>query len=157
MAWARLDIDLDNGEALIEEIQTDWLREARVCYERLRSLGKSYWRRWMRAPENFSEYYETCLARHAAHWDEATLAATLFFLREELGLPDIWMHTPQSGLRLKEMNAKYAAPPVSLYSDLPRRFCFHATDSLPGFLARDGRAARRLRRAPGVRLQKFML
>jgi hypothetical protein len=40
-------------------------------------------------------------------------------------------------------NAKYAVPPVSLYSDLPWRFCFHATDSLPVFLARNGRAARR--------------
>ena len=162
LAWARLDIDLDHGEALIEELQTDWLRRARECYEQVRSGRASRWpaSRWlnhMRAPENFAEYYETCLAQHAAHWDEATLAATLFFLREELGLPDIWMHTPQSGLLLKEMDGRYAAPPVSLYSDLPQRFCFRATRSLPGFLARDGRVARRLRRAPKVRLQKFML
>jgi hypothetical protein len=161
LAWARLDIDFDHGEALIEEIQTDWLRLARKYYEHARSGSTSRllsrWRDHMRAPENFAEYYETCLARHAAHWDEATLAAALFFLREELGLPEIWMHTPQSGLLLKEMDAKYAAPPASLYSDLPQRFCFRATESLPGFLAQDKSVVRRLRRAPGVRLQKFML
>lgn len=29
MAWARVDLDFEQGEALIEEVQTDWLREVR--------------------------------------------------------------------------------------------------------------------------------
>jgi hypothetical protein len=28
LAWSRVDIDFENGEALIEEIQTDWVRLA---------------------------------------------------------------------------------------------------------------------------------
>ena len=28
LAWSRMDIDMDNGEALIEEIQNDWVRTA---------------------------------------------------------------------------------------------------------------------------------
>jgi hypothetical protein len=35
LAWARLDLDLDQGEALIEEVQTDWVREARDAAKRL--------------------------------------------------------------------------------------------------------------------------
>jgi hypothetical protein len=157
LAWARLDIDFDNGEALIEEIQTDWVRRARNAYTCAKSgVKQSYWHRHMGAMTHFVEYYESCLANHIAHWDEAMLTATLFFLREELGLRNIWTHTPQSGLLLKKMDARYA-PPVSLYSDLPQRFCFRATESLPRFLAQDGRIIKRLRRAPETRLQKFAL
>lgn len=33
LAWARLDIDLDGGEALIEELQSDWVRYSRTAAE----------------------------------------------------------------------------------------------------------------------------
>ena len=32
----RIDLDLDEGEALIEEVQSDWIREAQWVYEELR-------------------------------------------------------------------------------------------------------------------------
>ena len=28
LAWSRIDLDLDRGEALVEEIQSDWVRDA---------------------------------------------------------------------------------------------------------------------------------
>jgi hypothetical protein len=160
LAWTRLDIDFDRGEALIEEIQTDWIREAKILY-RIAAAGRNprsrYWQsRFAGTNADIVEYYERHLAPHREHWDEAMLSTAIFFLREELGMSDIWMHTPRSGLFLKKMDG-YGAPPVSLYTDLPRRFCFHETGTLPAFLARGKKTIRRLRRTPDVRPQKFML
>jgi hypothetical protein len=73
---------------------------------------------------------------------------------EERGIAGIWMHTPCSSVVLKQI---YGAPPVSLYGDLPKRFCFRETESLPGFLAREKKTVRQLRGLPDARLQKFML
>ncbi len=39
LAWARIDFDLAPGEALIEEIQTDWLRLARHTWQYLDKYG----------------------------------------------------------------------------------------------------------------------
>jgi hypothetical protein len=163
LAWARLDIDFDQGEALIEEIQTDWIRQALALRQRLESVmqGKTrrpiYWqRRFDGKDADIVEYCEQHLAPHRERWDEAMLSATLFFLREELGIAGIWTHTPQSGVFLKRLG-HYSAPPVSLYSDLPKRFCFRETETLPGFLAREKKTVSRLRRLAGVHLQKFML
>lgn len=162
LSWARLDIDFDAGEALIEEIQTDWIREALSLRARIESIRRgqsrrpSYWQgRFDGKDEDIVEYCERHLAPHRERWDEAMLSAVLFFLREELGIATIWMHTPQSGLFLKGIHHNYA-PPVSLYSDLPRRFCFRETETWPAFLASQKKSLRRLRLA-GVRLQKFML
>ena len=38
LAWARMDVDLDAGEALIEEIQSDWIREAVSEWRRSRQV-----------------------------------------------------------------------------------------------------------------------
>lgn len=160
LAWARLDIDFEAGEALIEELQNDWLRQAR----RIRDIAadwdeeafkKRYCRCFAAGREEIIVYHDEMLAPHRAIWDEALLSAVLFFLREELGMRDIWMHTPQSGVMLKKIRG--SAPPVSLYSTLPKRFCFQPDDSVPGFLAREREAARQLRRKPDVRLQRFLL
>ncbi|MDR2207564.1 MAG: hypothetical protein LBE22_01110 [Azoarcus sp.] len=163
MAWARLDIDFDQGETLIEEIQTDWIRGASSLHSNIESVMQGQRRRplcWQRRFEgkdaDVAEYCKRHLAPHRERWDEAMLSATLFFLREELGITNIWMHTPQSGVFLKQLG-RYSAPPVSLYSDLPRRFCFRETEILPGFLACEKKTVRGLRRLPNTRLQKFML
>ena len=96
--------------------------------------------------ERMQRYQQTLLARHAAVWDEAMLSATLFFLREELGIRHIYYHTHASGQWLKRIRDRL--PPRSLYTELPRRFCFRETDALPGFLARTRRIAR-MRKAHG--------
>ncbi len=156
LAWARLDIDLDGGEALIEEIQSDWVRAVarlRMQVEKCGELADWYRQRsGIRAEARaVVEYDETLLAPHRAVWAEAMLSAALFFLREELGIGRVWMHTPESGLVLKRMR-RQGCPPSSLYSDLPERFCFQRSRNLPAFLAREREVARQMRRRPGLQL-----
>lgn len=149
LAWSRIDVDLDAREALIEEVQSDWVRRAVAVqrYAMRLAAGTMLLRFGMDADaERLQRYRDTLLARHAAMWDEAMLSATLFFLREELGIRHIYYHTPASGQWLKRIH--HRLPPRSLYTDLPRRFCFRETDELPGFLARSRRIAR-LRRVRG--------
>lgn len=43
-------------------------------------------------------------------------------------------HSPLSGAKLKGGGAGDA--PVSLYTDLPKRFCFERTPALPAFIKR---------------------
>lgn len=156
LAWVRLDIDLDNGEALIEEIQSDWVRRAQWALQLARRVKPEVLHRRYgiaATEQSLQQYCEQILAGHAAMWDEAMLSATLFFLREELGMERIYFHTPQSGKLLKNICA--SAPPRSIYTDLPRRFCFRGTDAVPGFLARDSRVSRLRRRNPALRLQQL--
>jgi hypothetical protein len=106
LAWARLDIDRQTGEALIEEVQSEW------------------WDEMSFAP----------LDVYARLWDEAMLAASIRFLRDDLGVHRIYYHTFEGGLRLKRFDRYGLQPPRSLYTDLPRRFCFEQTDQPPRFL-----------------------
>lgn len=148
LAWARLDIDMSAGEALIEEIQTDWIRHARreaarfaacrdcadagslpQCAGRLASL----------------DYLERTLAPYADLWDQAMLSATLHFLIEEIGIRVIWYHHWETGNLLKGLE-RGGQPPRSLYTRLPRRFCFQETGELPGLL-QQRRTRRRLGRS----------
>ncbi|MFN3986009.1 MAG: hypothetical protein ACK4KV_10990 [Rhodocyclaceae bacterium] len=159
LAWARLDIDFEQDEALIEEIQTDWLRAATTAREFAArcddaAFTRRYGRRLDGSRTDLMAYHDTVLAPHRAHWDEAMLAAALFFLREELGLRRIWMHSAESGIALKSMRG--GPPPVSLYTRLPQRFCFRPTPELPGLLARERQAVKRLR-AHAAALLKFTL
>lgn len=78
-------------------------------------------------------------------WDQAILSATLFFLVEELGIRDIWYHQWETGNLLKAMDRRWLSP-RSLYTRLPKRFCFREHLGLPRLLD-DRRTARRLRRA----------
>jgi len=36
LAWARLDVDLESGQALVEEIQSDWVRRVKDAERRLK-------------------------------------------------------------------------------------------------------------------------
>jgi hypothetical protein len=59
-----------------------------------------------------------------------------------LGLHRIYYHTWESGNRLKYLEDKsWGQPPRSLYTALPKRFCFDTTHEAPGFLLK-GRATR---------------
>ena len=139
LAWSRLDVDLENGEALIEEIQTDWVREANDERRELSKCTDSHEvRRAIR-------YLNDVLRPYAAVWDEAMLSATLFFLREELGIERIWYHSWHSGNALKGINYN-RAPPRSLYQKLPRQFCFSEVEELPAML-HNRASEKRLRKA----------
>ncbi len=151
LAWARLDIDLANGQALIEELQTDWVRKARraagfleedladdpdVINGEIEFWGGSYKARGLQ------QYITHVLSAHVGMWDEALLSAALWFLSRELGIKDIFIHDFDSGNLLKELN--WGQPPRSLYTALPKKFCFEHTADRPHLLA--DRRGRRLRR-----------
>ena len=142
LAWARLDMELATGEALIEEVQTDWLREA---YWHLRDA--EYALRGSNQAD--AERIEVCGAKvkaldvvrygrqvlqiHRRYWADAMLSAAIWFLIEEIGIRRIWYHDHATGARLKKVGG--GKPPRSLYTDLPRRFCFERTSDAPSFLA----------------------
>ena len=138
LAWSRIDLDFDTREALIEEIQTDWIRDARR------------WARGSRHGEHaarFRKYRDTIMKPHLPIWDEAMLSATLWFLIEEIGIRSIFYHTAKSGSRFKRIDCSH--PPRSVYTDLPRRFCFQSTCNGPLFIRdRSDRRVRRLFQRP---------
>ena len=133
LAWARLDIDLNTGDALIEEIQNDWLRLAQRA-RRFAAMGIANLRHEEGeiAPEDVIDYVDKILQPHREIWQEAMLAATIWFLKTELGMERIFYHTFQTGLALKRMS--HWLPPRSIYTSLPGKFCFQRTRRMPRFL-----------------------
>ena len=156
LAWARIDLDLDSGEALIEEIQSDWVRRVGACLQNLRRRSSSWHLRWCECdPEDFVAYAEKVLAPYDELWAEAMLAATLHFIRNELGIAEIFYHTHEAGQRLKRVGG--GAPPRSLYSDLPRKFCFQITKTDPAFIGRDRTFLRKKRSIKQVEWYRLVL
>lgn len=143
LAWARIDMDFDQNEALIEEIQTDWIRfavRAKAVVEMVENGGISrhqavpnYVRCLRCEPKALIRYVSEILKPHIAVWDEAMLAASIWFLKEEIGIGNIFYHTYDSGARFKRISGQ--KPPKSLYTVLPRKFCFKETNAAPQFLA----------------------
>ncbi|WP_309381040.1 hypothetical protein [Cerasicoccus frondis] len=138
LAWARLDIDLDRGVALIEEIQTDWLREAadqrsHLAKELKRGQLKLDDRWWQSTVGNVISYFDRNLEPLLDVWDEAMLSAALWFLYKELGVSRVYYHTWESGLLYKQLTED-SAPPRSLYTKLPKRFGFEKVEMGPSFL-----------------------
>lgn len=144
LAWARIDLDLETDEALIEEIQTDWIKRAMRSKRYLAALGKGSISESRYVPayvkglgcdcEALSRYLEDTLKPHMRMWDEAMLAAAIWFLKEEIGIGKIYYHSFKFGCRIKRITG--SKPPVSLYTQLPDRFCFKKTRGAPGFLMR---------------------
>lgn len=142
LAWARIDMDLDKDEALIEEIQTDWVRLAIKSrktvksYENCAIPKQGYLPPYVRGlgcdVEALSRYIEDVLKEHIRIWEEAMLAAAIWFLKEEIGISTIYYHTFELGYQLKRISGR--KPPRSLYTKLPARFCFEKTDRIPTFL-----------------------
>ncbi len=156
LAWARIDIDWASNCALIEEIQSDWIRDvawlaARV--ERRLALGQP-----SDAPTRLyglecslaqaQGYCAYVRERYAAIWAEAMLWASIQFIWEELGLSRVFYHSEKGGRLLKGI--RRSAPPRSLYTDLPRRFCFTPTREAPPFLAERKEVRRILRYNPDI-------
>lgn len=144
LAWSRLDVDLDQGEVLIEEIQTDWIRRVKRTLWRLQRIAENgsdaVAGRGGLNVRGMHSYYEHILRRHEKNWSEAMLLSTIWFCHQELGIDRIWYHSYDTGVALKNM--RDYLPPRSLYTDLPRRFCFTTTGQGPSFIC-DSRPARK--------------
>ena len=139
LAWARLDLDRWSEEILIEEVQTDWLRDLRR--HSLETWDRPHGKRSDRVP-----LVQKTLDTYGRIWARALMLAVLIFGRRELGVRRFWMHQPHTGARLK--NICEVLPPRSLYTDLPRRFGFRPTDRAPQMLYRARpQALARLRRS----------
>ena len=122
LAWARIDLDLETGEALIEEIQSDWVRDADAYAYRNKD----------NAEEDWDKYIEQVLKPETRKWPEAMLTAAVWFLAVEMGIRTIFYHTHESGSKLKRIGG--SAPPRSLYTSLPKKFCFELTHNGPLFI-----------------------
>ena len=140
LAWARIDIDWESGEALIEEIQNDRIRAVSDRVKRIRDQDLRTIRlRHAEVDAGFVlRYWEERLRLSRKWWDEAMLCAAIRFVVRELGIRRIYYHSPVSGARLKRVKDA----PLSLYSDLPRRFCFERTEDLPAFIPKLRRKSR---------------
>lgn len=64
--------------------------------------------------------------------------ATLEVIYSELSLRKVYFHTQEGGRKMKRLDADFA-PPRSLYSDLPERFCFTRTRVPPRAFKKDRR------------------
>lgn len=142
LAWVRLDIDYDHNEALIEEVQNDWIRMAlkkkHIARDLLNNAFSEHAARRHKKhldcnPEALLAYIDQALAPYIRIWSEAALSAAIWFLKEEIDIGTIYYHTFNTGCRLKRI--EYAKPPKSIYTTLPEKFCFNKTDRVPGFLS----------------------
>ncbi|MDE1463906.1 hypothetical protein [Spartinivicinus poritis] len=142
MAWVRLDFDLATNEALIEEIQNDWLREANSALKRLEARRKNnpntkpsqVWYGIGGSHEELAEYVLTALKPYQQVWSEVALAAAIQLIREELGITTIYYHTYETGKKIKDI---CSSPPRSMYTKLPKQFGFKQTTETPEFLMKD--------------------
>lgn len=154
LAWARIDLDLDSGEALIEEIQSDWVRRVKDCLNGIKLGKKPWYMDWCKCKaDDFVIYAENVLAPFNALWSEAMLTAAIHFIYTELGIDRIYYHTYETGLKIKRVCC--GGPPRSLYSDLPKRFCFELTDEDPEFIKEDRSFLRKRRNLKEVTWYKL--
>ena len=147
LAWCRLDFDLESGEALIEEVQSDLVREMREVVKvarQSREAGEKDFRMYGAefTTERLIGFWEEDFSRHEKTWHEAVLSAALVFLVEELGLRKVFYHTYETGCFLKGIDRE--PPPRSLYTSLPKRFCFQQTREVPTFLSSERSWQRRM-------------
>ncbi len=125
LAWARIDLDFLTSQALVEEIQSDWVKNA-ANQEMDDMFGGT---------DNMQQY-RNVLRPYAKVWDEAMLTAALCFIRRELGIREVFYHSYDTGNQLKGIERYYehGKPPRYLYTELPKKFCFAKTSEAPDFL-----------------------
>jgi hypothetical protein len=145
LAWARLDFDLASGDALIEEIQSDRVNDVRDLMRRrpCRDCGLIHYENYRWERKRVEQFWAREMRRHDGIWAEAMLTAALEFLFDEIGARRVFYHTFETGCHLKGIDGN--APPRSLYTTLPKKFCFREKAEMPEFLARARRRKRRLK------------
>lgn len=147
LAWVRMDFDFETDEVLIEEIQSDLVREIASIYKLARFAAKqesfSYYGDTFKTVDAIS-FSEMFLSTFGKIWHEAMLAAALFFVFDELGFSRLYYHSFETGNKMK--NLRWSKPPRSLYSDLPKKFCFEKVEHAPEFLQREKTIRRKLKK-----------
>jgi len=141
LAWSRIDLDFNLNEALIEEIQSDGVRDIKRWAKNYQKCGCKQCQRSLK--------YVRWFQRYAQIWAEAMLMATIDFIKTELGIDRIYMHTARSGWQVKKMS-KTSHAPRSLYSDLPKKFAFKQTWAAPEFLLQTKPYQQLIRKQPDI-------
>ncbi len=154
LAWVRIDFDFDTGEALIEEIQTDWIRRAathKAWAKKAVSRGAKYYRVYdKKYPANeMLEYTEMLLQKHKNAWQEVSLFCAIQLIQQDIGISNIFYHSYETGAVIK--NIRESLPPKSLYTDLPKQFCFKVVDKGPEFVINNKNVKRRLKKLKQVK------
>ncbi len=142
MSWVRLDIDMESDEVLIEEIQSDWIRRASYFQEysfdlfrRLRRIGEiSGDIQYEQFARQVNAYVKEIMPIYTMNWQEVSMAAALQFITEELGISNVFIHDFETGNHLKRLAQDYRKPPRSIYSALPKKFCFQKSETSPDIL-----------------------
>lgn len=147
LAWARLDVDFESGEVLIEEIQSDLIRvlERMKVKTLICKSGDAIHFRWRGVVINRQRMFNYCeklIAMQGKVWAEAMLAASLWFIHHELGINRIFYNSFETGNRMKKID--WRLPPRSLYTDLPEKFCFRLAQEAPEFIREDRKLKKKL-------------
>lgn len=149
MAWARIDLSDDLSEALIEEIQTDWLRHADGALRRAKNGNHcrcaSCLARVEQSKAQFERYHTKHIVPVRELWDEAMLNSALAFLFDDIGVERVFYHDFDTGNALKHIG-QWSQPPRSLYTKLPKRFGFTKTDAFPSFIDNSRYLRKRLKK-----------
>jgi hypothetical protein len=145
LAWSRIDLDLDKGEALIEEIQNDWLRllneQIKLFLERIllnHELDNIDQCKTLFGDQGLVKHYICNIIKvQSKIWSEAMMTATILFLYREFNIKKIFYHSNESADAYKYYGD--SKPPKSIYSSLPKKFCFSLTQKRPDFLSYENR------------------
>ena len=148
LAWSRIDIDFKHDEALIEEVQSDSVRD-------VKRWAKNYRKCKCQECQTRLQYIDWFEA-YSTIWAEAMLTASICFIKEELGINRIFMHTARSGSKVKKIDTEWQ-PPKSLYSDLPRKFAFKQTWAAPEFLLESKCYRQLIRKQPDIDFYQLTL
>ncbi len=158
LGWIRMDMDFSTGEVLIEEVQTDLLRSL-VSAKRRAEWAIIYDRQelYIYGLKNnlpgFVKGIDELINQFANQWQEVLLTSALWFCTHELGMEEIYYHSFDTGNALKNM--KWSKPPRSLYTQLPKQFCFTEQTEGPGFIETSRQAKRRLKKVESAKWFKM--
>ena len=152
LAWARLDFDFETDEVLIEEIQSDlirWVQRLEAAALHAKADGKTEFHNYLGCfnTEQAMQFCEGFISTFKRTWHEAMLAAAVEFSFDELGFSKLYYHSFETGAKMK--NISYTKPPRSLYTDLPKMFCFTPTQTPPAFLQSEKKLKRKIRKLGG--------
>lgn len=129
LGWARIDLDWDTREALIEELQSDWVSSG--------ILGREY--RGEEDPDlsghkhNIRTYLNHVLPAVETLWPEALLWLCIHVLTQYFHINAIAIYDYETGNKTKAEDGDTVGP-RSLYEALPKRFCFEKRAGAPRFL-----------------------
>ena len=149
LGWVRFDLEWQSGEVLIEEIQTDLIRSLMLLNKRAVRLKEKnhkdiYFHGLKLDIEEAIAVTENVVNQFGRQWHDILLAAALWFAFEELGMDKVFYHSFETSVVLKKL--KRSQPPRSLYTQLPKKFCFQTTSLGPRFITNNKHANRRLKK-----------